>query len=55
MLISQTRKDGSPVVNNKAATYFLQELNAKTLEVKALMEHIIGLIENNEKNESTEV
>ncbi len=55
VLISQTRKDGSPVVNNKAATYFLQELNAKTLEVKALMEHIIGLIENNEKNESTEV
>ena len=55
-LISQTRKDGSPVVNNKAATYFLQQLNAKTLEVKALMEHIIGLVESKDsKKESTEV
>lgn len=53
-LLSQTRKDGSPIVNNKAANYFLQNLNAKTLEVKALMEHIIGLVDKEEsENDST--
>lgn len=48
-LIAQTRKDGSPIINNKAANYFLQNLNTKTLEVKALMEHIIELVENKDK------
>ena len=55
-ILSQTRKDGDPVINDKAATYYLQQLNAKTLEVKALMEHIIALYEESRKegNESTE-
>lgn len=48
-LIAQTRKDGSPIINNKSANYFLQNLNTKTLEVKALMEHIIELVENKDK------
>lgn len=48
-LIAQTRKDGSPIINNKAANYFLQNLNTKTLEVKALMEHIIELVEKKDK------
>lgn len=48
-LIAQTRKDGSPIINYKAANYFLQNLNTKTLEVKALMEHIIELVENKDK------
>ena len=48
-LLGQSRKDGSPVINSKAATYYLQQLNTKTLEVKALMEHIIDLYENSPK------
>lgn len=45
-LLGQKRRDGSPVVNTRAASYFLQQLNTRTLEVKALMEHMIGLYEN---------
>lgn len=45
-LLSQRRRDGSLVVNTKAVSYFLQQLNTRTLEVKALMEHMIGLYEN---------
>lgn len=47
-ILSQTKRDGTPIVNNKTATMYLQQLNAKTLQIKALMENIISVIESNE-------
>lgn len=49
-VLPKVRKDGQPVVNTKAVTYFLQQLNTRTLEVKALMDHIIGLYENSKSS-----
>jgi len=54
-VLEKRRKDGNPVINTKAATLHLQTLNMLTLEVRALMEHIMGIFDNSkQKNESTE-
>ena len=42
-MLALRRKDGLPMVNTRAVTIFLQRLNARTVEVKSLMDAIIEI------------
>lgn len=53
-LLSQTKKDGSPVINTSTSTYYMQQLYALTLEVKTLVQQFIEVVKK-ELKESTKV
>ena len=44
-LVKQKRADGSPVINARAANYYLKQLNAMTVELKKTMDAIIEMVE----------
>ena len=47
-LAKATRADGSPVINARAANYYLQKVYLLTRKLNREMESIIGLVENME-------
>lgn len=44
-LVKQKRADGSPVINARAANYYLKQLNAMTVDLKKTMDTIIEMVE----------
>ena len=54
-LVKQKRADGSPVINSRAANYYLKQLQQMTVEIKQAMDHIIDLVETLELKESAPV
>ena len=52
-LVKQKRADGSPVINARAANYYLKQLNSMTVELKQVMDTIIEMVETLELKEST--
>lgn len=50
-LVKQKRSDGSPVINSRAANYYLKQLHEMTTEIKQSMDHIIDLVEKLELRE----
>ena len=51
-LVKQKRADGSPVINARAANYYLKQLNSMTVELKQVMDTIIEMVETLELKES---
>ena len=51
-LVKQKRADGSPVINARAANYYLKQLNSMTMELKQTMDTIIEMVETLELKES---
>lgn len=51
-LVKQKRADGSPVINARAANYYLKQLNSMTVELKQTMDTIIEMVETLELKES---
>ena len=51
-LVKQKRADGSPVINARAANYYLKQLNSMTVELKQVMDAIIEMVETLELKES---
>ena len=51
-LVKQKRADGSPVINARAANYYLKQLNSMTVELKQVMDNIIEMVETLELKES---
>ena len=45
-LVKQKRADGSPVINARAANYYLHQLKTMTQELKQAMDHIIEMVAN---------
>jgi hypothetical protein len=45
-LVKQKRADGSPVINARAANYYLRKLQSMTVELKKSMDYVIQLVEN---------
>ena len=45
-LVKQKRADGSPVINARAANYYLCKLQSMTVELKKSMDYVIQLVEN---------
>jgi hypothetical protein len=45
-LVKQKRADGSPVINARAANYYLRQLQSMTVELKRAMDYIIEMVEN---------
>lgn len=43
-LFKQKREDGSPVINARAANYYLQKVNGFTRELKAAVDKVIELV-----------
>ena len=54
-LVKQKRADGSPVINSRAANYYLKQLQQMTVEMKEAIDHIIDLVETLELKESAPV
>ena len=54
-LVKQKRADGSPVINSRAANYYLKQLQQMTIEMKEAIDHIIEMIETLELKETTPV
>ena len=52
-LVKQKRADGSPVINARAANYYLKQLNAMTVDLKKTMDTIIKMVEALELKEKT--
>lgn len=52
-LVKQKRADGSPVINARAANYYLKQLNAMTVDLKKTMDTIIEMVEALELKEKT--
>ena len=52
-LVKQKRADGSPVINARAANYYLKQLNAMTVDLKKTMDTIIEMVEALELKERT--
>ena len=52
-LVKQKRADGSPVINARAANYYLKHLNAMTVDLKKTMDTIIEMVEALELKETT--
>ncbi len=52
-LVKQKRADGSPVINARAANYYLKHLNAMTVDLKKTMDTIIEMVEALELKEKT--
>lgn len=50
-LVKQKRADGSPVINARAANYYLRQLNAMTVDLKKTMDTIIEMVESLELKE----
>lgn len=44
-LVKQKRSDGSPVINARAANYYLKQINAMTIELKKAMDKVIEMVE----------
>ena len=53
-LVKQKRADGSPVINARAANYYLRKLSAMTTELRDLMRTVIETVENIELKSSEE-
>lgn len=53
-LVKQKREDGSPVINARAANYYLRKLSAMTTELRDLMRTVIETVENIELKNSEE-
>ena len=51
-LVKQKRADGSPVINARAANYYLKQLNSMTVELKQVMDTIIEMVETLELKDS---
>ena len=51
-LVKHKRADGSPVINARAANYYLKQLNSMTVELKQVMDTIIEMVETLELKES---
>ena len=51
-LVKQKRADASPVINARAANYYLKQLNSMTVELKQVMDTIIEMVETLELKES---
>ena len=45
-LVKQKRADGSPVINARAANYYLRKLQSMTAELKKAMDYIISMVED---------
>ena len=45
-LVKQKRADGSPVINARAANYYLKQLQTMTVELKQAMDYIIEMVES---------
>ena len=43
-LVKEKRADGSPVINARAANYYLRQINAMTVELKKTMDQIIEMV-----------
>ena len=43
-LVKEKRADGSPVINARAANYYLRQINAMTVELKKTMDLIIEMV-----------
>lgn len=54
-LVKQKRADGSPVINSRAANYYLKQLQQMTVEMKEAIDRIIEMVENLELKESAPV
>jgi hypothetical protein len=54
-LVKQKRADGSPVINSRAANYYLNQLQKMTIEMKEAIDRIIEMVENLELKESAPV
>ena len=54
-LVKQKRADGSPVINSRAANYYLNQLQKMTIEMKEAIDRIIEMVENLELKESASV
>ena len=54
-LVKQKRADGSPVINSRAANYYLTQLQKMTIEMKGAIDRIIEMVENLELKESAPV
>lgn len=52
-LVKQKRADGSPVINARAANYYLKQLNAMTVDLKKTMDTIIEMVEALELKEDS--
>lgn len=53
-LAKQTRADGSPVINARAANYYLRQVSTMTSELKNIMEKVIELVLTLELKQSSE-
>ena len=51
-LVKQKRADGSPVINARAANYYLKQRNSMSVEMKQVMDTIIEMVETLELKES---
>ena len=43
-LVKQKRADGSPVINSRAANYYLKQLHSMTIEMKQAIDQIINMV-----------
>lgn len=53
-LVKQKRKDGSPVINARAANFYLRQLSSMTTELRDLMNSVIEAVERIELKSSDE-
>ena len=51
-LVKQKRADGSPVINARAANYYLKQIHAMTQELKDAMDKVIEMVEALELKEA---
>ena len=51
-LVKQKRADGSPVINARAANYYLRQIHSMTLELKETMDKVIEMVEALELKEA---
>ena len=51
-LVKQKRADGSPVINSRAANYYLKQIQSMTQELKDAMDKIIEMVEALELKEA---
>ena len=45
-LVKQKRADGTPVINARAANYYLRQLQSMTVDLKRAMDYIIEMVES---------
>ena len=51
-MVKQKRADGSPVINARAANYYLRQIHSMTLELKETMDKVIEMVEALELKEA---